>query len=72
MLHDNISLFLPPSIRNSMSHLRAGRGGENRRSVFYTANSEDWEMVDPPTKDPPSDGQRRESPSHLQRCKLIV
>ncbi|KAA0724297.1 TBC1 domain family member 2B [Triplophysa tibetana] len=32
-------------LRNSMSHLRAGRGGENRRSVFYTANSEEWEMV---------------------------
>uniref|UniRef100_A0A672MQ81 TBC1 domain family member 2B n=1 Tax=Sinocyclocheilus grahami TaxID=75366 RepID=A0A672MQ81_SINGR len=40
-------------IRNSMSHLRAGRGGENRRSMFYTASSEDWEMVDPPAKDTP-------------------
>ncbi|XP_041853450.1 TBC1 domain family member 2B isoform X2 [Melanotaenia boesemani] len=44
-------------LRNSMSYLRQGRGGENRRSVFYThnnnSNSEDWEMVDAPTKDFP-------------------
>lgn len=69
--------FLVPSIRNSMSHLRPSRGGENRRSVFYTASSEDWEMVDPPGKDtpehkPPPDSQRRESPSHFQRCKIII
>uniref|UniRef100_A0A673NQA1 Death-associated protein kinase 2-like n=1 Tax=Sinocyclocheilus rhinocerous TaxID=307959 RepID=A0A673NQA1_9TELE len=62
-------------IRNSMSHLRASRGGENRRSVFYTANSEDWEMVDPPTKDTPEhksppDSQRRESPTHVQRYSI--
>ncbi|XP_052453460.1 TBC1 domain family member 2B [Carassius gibelio] len=62
-------------IRNSMSHLRASRGGENRRSVFYTASSEDWEMVDPPTKDTlehktTPDSQRRESPSHLQRYSI--
>uniref|UniRef100_A0A673NJE8 Death-associated protein kinase 2-like n=1 Tax=Sinocyclocheilus rhinocerous TaxID=307959 RepID=A0A673NJE8_9TELE len=50
-------------IRNSMSHLRASRGGENRRSVFYTANSEDWEMVDPPTKDTPD-------PTHVQRYSI--
>lgn len=41
-------------IRNSMSHLRTGRGGENRRSVFYTgSNPEDWELVDAPPKDSP-------------------
>ncbi|XP_075894330.1 TBC1 domain family member 2B isoform X2 [Nelusetta ayraudi] len=45
-------------IRNSMSYLRAGRGGENRRSVFYTGNNlsnsaEEWELVDPPSKDFP-------------------
>nr|XP_046249384.1 TBC1 domain family member 2B [Scatophagus argus] len=40
-------------IRNSMSYLRPGRGGENRRSVFYTGNnsSEEWELVDAPSKD---------------------
>ncbi|XP_056137284.1 TBC1 domain family member 2B [Lampris incognitus] len=41
-------------LRNSMSHLRQGRGGESRRSVFYTSNSsEEWELVDPPPKDIP-------------------
>ncbi|KAJ3596835.1 hypothetical protein NHX12_003235 [Muraenolepis orangiensis] len=49
--------------RNSMSHLRPGRGGENRRSLFYTSNagtanpslasSEDWELVEPLPKDGP-------------------
>ncbi|KAK1157978.1 TBC1 domain family member 2B-like isoform X1 [Acipenser oxyrinchus oxyrinchus] len=38
-------------LRNSVSHLRAGRGSsENRRSVFYTS-SEEWEMIDPTSKD---------------------
>ncbi|XP_044213079.1 TBC1 domain family member 2B [Thunnus albacares] len=42
-------------LRNSMSYLRPGRGGENRRSVFYTSNSsaEEWELVDAPPKDFP-------------------
>lgn len=34
-----------------MSQLRPGRGGEGRRSVFYTPSNEDWEMVDHPSKD---------------------
>uniref|UniRef100_A0A673CQY2 Rab-GAP TBC domain-containing protein n=1 Tax=Sphaeramia orbicularis TaxID=375764 RepID=A0A673CQY2_9TELE len=43
-------------LRNSMSYLRPGRGGESRRSVFYTGNSnssstEEWELVDAPPKD---------------------
>lgn len=59
-----------------MSHLRPSRGGENRRSVFYTANNEEWEMVDPPTKDTPehkssAENQRRESPSHLHRRERL-
>ncbi|XP_051975603.1 TBC1 domain family member 2B isoform X1 [Xyrauchen texanus] len=62
-------------IRNSMSHLRPGRLGENRRSVFYTPSNEDWEMVDPLNRDtpehkPPPEGQRRESPSHSQRYSI--
>ncbi|XP_026775138.3 TBC1 domain family member 2B isoform X1 [Pangasianodon hypophthalmus] len=62
-------------LRNSMSHLRPSRGGENRRSVFYTVSNEEWEMVDPPTKDtpeqkPPAESQRRESPSHLHRHSI--
>uniref|UniRef100_A0A8C2WGI3 TBC1 domain family member 2B n=1 Tax=Cyclopterus lumpus TaxID=8103 RepID=A0A8C2WGI3_CYCLU len=43
-------------LRNSMSYLRPGRGGESRRSVFYTnsnSNAEEWELVDAPTKDFP-------------------
>ncbi|KAK2842296.1 hypothetical protein Q5P01_012496 [Channa striata] len=42
-------------LRNSMSYLRPGRGGENRRSVFYTSNhsADEWELVDAPTKDFP-------------------
>ncbi|KAM3869818.1 TBC1 domain family member 2B [Diretmus argenteus] len=41
-------------LRNSMSSLRPGRGGESRRSMFYTSNSnEEWELVDPPSKDIP-------------------
>ncbi|XP_068595450.1 TBC1 domain family member 2B [Brachionichthys hirsutus] len=42
-------------LRNSMSYLRPGRGGESRRSVFYTGSSgaEDWELVDAPLKDHP-------------------
>lgn len=53
-----------------MSYLRAGRGGEGRRSVFYTSNSsaEEWELVDAPPKDFPepkhqSDTHRRMSTS---------
>ncbi|KAJ8248748.1 hypothetical protein GJAV_G00227310 [Gymnothorax javanicus] len=38
-------------LRNSMSQLRPGRGGEGRRSVFYTGSNEDWELVDHPAKD---------------------
>ncbi|KAM9376475.1 TBC1 domain family member 2B [Pholidichthys leucotaenia] len=40
-------------LRNSMLYLRPGRAGENRRSVFYTSNSnaEEWELVDAPPKD---------------------
>lgn len=48
-----------------MSYLRAGRGGENRRSVFYTG-AEEWELVDAPPKDfpeqKPPDAHRRTSP----------
>ncbi|XP_008275027.1 TBC1 domain family member 2B isoform X2 [Stegastes partitus] len=42
-------------LRNSMSYLRPGRAGDNRRSVFYTNNSsaDEWEMVDAPPKDFP-------------------
>ncbi|XP_019731476.1 TBC1 domain family member 2B isoform X1 [Hippocampus comes] len=43
-------------LRNSMSYLRPGRGGESRRSVFYTGNNssaDDWELVDAPPKDFP-------------------
>uniref|UniRef100_A0A8C9ZCR6 TBC1 domain family member 2B n=1 Tax=Sander lucioperca TaxID=283035 RepID=A0A8C9ZCR6_SANLU len=43
-------------LRNSMSYLRPGRGGESRRSVFYTNShnsAEDWELVDAPPKDFP-------------------
>lgn len=50
-----------------MSYLRAGRGGENRRSVFYTGNNlsssaEEWELVDPPSKDFPE--QKNPSEAH--------
>lgn len=51
-----------------MSYLRGGRGGENRRSVFYTGNNnaEEWELVDAPPKDfpeqKPPDTHRRTSP----------
>lgn len=44
-------------LRNSMSYLRQGsRGGESRRSVFYTSSNssvsaEDWELLDAPPKD---------------------
>uniref|UniRef100_A0A3Q3QH16 Rab-GAP TBC domain-containing protein n=1 Tax=Monopterus albus TaxID=43700 RepID=A0A3Q3QH16_MONAL len=40
-------------LRNSMLYLRQGRGGENRRSVFYAGsnNTEEWELVDAPPKD---------------------
>ncbi|KAL7858220.1 hypothetical protein AOLI_G00183220 [Acnodon oligacanthus] len=62
-------------LRNSMSHLRPSRGGENRRSIFYTASNEEWEMIDPPTKDtpehkPPTESPRRENPSHFHRHSL--
>ncbi|XP_069564809.1 TBC1 domain family member 2B [Brachyistius frenatus] len=42
-------------LRNSMSYLRPSRAGDNRRSVFYTSNSntDEWEMVDAPPKDFP-------------------
>lgn len=59
-----------------MSQLRPSRGGEGRRSVFYACSNEEWEMVDPPTKDtpehkPPAESQRRESPSHLHRREKL-
>ncbi|XP_023673400.1 TBC1 domain family member 2B [Paramormyrops kingsleyae] len=47
-------------LRNSMSQLRQGWGGEGRRSVFYTA--EEWEMVDPPGKDSQEPTQIQELP----------
>lgn len=58
-----------------MSHLRSGRGSENRRSVFYTPSNEDWEMLEHPgaAKDlpeqhkPQTEHPRRESPSHMHR-----
>lgn len=60
-----------------MSYLRPGRGGENRRSVFYTSNSsaEDWELVDAPPKDfpeqkPHPDTHRRTSIASLI-CSLL-
>uniref|UniRef100_A0A667YFW4 TBC1 domain family member 2B n=1 Tax=Myripristis murdjan TaxID=586833 RepID=A0A667YFW4_9TELE len=54
---------LSTELRNSMSHLRPGRGGENRRSVFYTSNSaEEWELVDAPPKDIPE--QKPHSDTH--------
>ncbi|KAK9516658.1 hypothetical protein VZT92_024577 [Zoarces viviparus] len=43
-------------LRNSMSYLRPGRGGESRRSVFYSnrsSSAEEWELVDAPSKDFP-------------------
>lgn len=74
------------SVRNSMSYLRPGRGGENRRSVFYTGNSnsstEEWELVDAPPKDfpeqkPHPDTHRRtDTPCYpirpLASCCLFV
>ncbi|KAM8860773.1 TBC1 domain family member 2B [Synchiropus picturatus] len=47
---------LGTELRNSMSYLRPGRGGESRRSVFYTTNNnsssaEDWELLEAPGKD---------------------
>ncbi|XP_017261019.2 TBC1 domain family member 2B isoform X2 [Kryptolebias marmoratus] len=53
-------------LRNTMSHLRPGRAGENRRSVFYTSNSssEDWEMIDPPAKDFPEQKPHLDSHRH--------
>ncbi|CAJ1056657.1 TBC1 domain family member 2B isoform X1 [Xyrichtys novacula] len=53
-------------LRNSMSILRPGRGGENRRSVFYTGNSstEEWELVDAPTKDFPEQKQHPDPHRH--------
>ncbi|XP_051808342.1 TBC1 domain family member 2B [Acanthochromis polyacanthus] len=53
-------------LRNSMSILRPGRAGENRRSVFYTSNNnssaDEWEMVDAPSKDFPD--QKPHSDTH--------
>ncbi|XP_049579269.1 TBC1 domain family member 2B [Syngnathus scovelli] len=43
-------------LRNSMSYLRPGRGGDSRRSVFYTGNNssaDEWELVEAPPKDFP-------------------
>lgn len=67
-------LFFFCSVRNSMSYLRPGRGGENRRSVFYTGNSsaEEWELVDAPPKDFPE--QKHHPDAHRRTptpCFLI-
>ncbi|KAF3688800.1 TBC1 domain family member 2B [Channa argus] len=53
-------------LRNSMSYLRQGRGGENRRSVFYTRNhsTDEWELVDAPTKDFPEVKQHSDANRH--------
>ncbi|XP_059917857.1 TBC1 domain family member 2B [Gadus macrocephalus] len=63
-------------IRNSMSHLRVGRGGEHRRSVLNApgaanasaAASEDWELVEPPPKEGPE--QRGAPPAHRHSIAL--
>ncbi|XP_020486995.2 TBC1 domain family member 2B [Labrus bergylta] len=53
-------------LRNSMSILRPGRGGESRRSVFYTGNSsaEEWELVDAPSKDFPEPKHHPDTQRH--------
>ncbi|XP_034541754.1 TBC1 domain family member 2B isoform X2 [Notolabrus celidotus] len=53
-------------LRNSMSILRPGRGGESRRSVFYTGNSnaEEWELVDAPPKDFPEQKHHPDAHRH--------
>ncbi|KAI3370699.1 hypothetical protein L3Q82_007257 [Scortum barcoo] len=53
-------------LRNSMSYLRTGKGGESRRSVFYTSNSsaEDWELVDAPPKDFPEQKHHQDTHRH--------
>lgn len=52
-----------------MSILRPGRGGESRRSVFYTGNSnaEEWELVDAPPKDFPE--QKHHPDTHRRTPK---
>ncbi|XP_015252770.1 PREDICTED: TBC1 domain family member 2B [Cyprinodon variegatus] len=50
-------------LRNSMSNLRPGRA-ENRRSVFYTGNSEEWELVEAPPKDFPDQKHHLETQRH--------
>ncbi|XP_070763533.1 TBC1 domain family member 2B [Enoplosus armatus] len=55
-------------LRNSMSYLRPGRGGESRRSVFYTGGSsssaEEWELVDAPPKDFPEQKHHPDTHRH--------
>ncbi|XP_037622980.1 TBC1 domain family member 2B [Sebastes umbrosus] len=54
-------------LRNSMSYLRPGRGGESRRSVFYTQSShsaEEWELVDAPPKDFPEQKHHPDTHRH--------
>nr|XP_057931384.1 TBC1 domain family member 2B isoform X1 [Doryrhamphus excisus] len=53
-------------IRNSMSILRPGRGGDSRRSVFYTSNNsaDEWELVDAPPKDFPEQKHRPDVHRH--------
>lgn len=59
-----------------MSYLRPGRGGESRRSVFYTQSShsaEEWELVDAPPKDFPE--QKHHPDTHRRTftpCCLIL
>ncbi|XP_078541330.1 TBC1 domain family member 2B isoform X1 [Lissotriton helveticus] len=56
---------LSADIRNSMISLKPGKGGhENRKSLFYT--QEDWEMLDPTTK------ELEESIAHEERRKSSV
>uniref|UniRef100_A0A8C9U6S1 TBC1 domain family member 2B n=1 Tax=Scleropages formosus TaxID=113540 RepID=A0A8C9U6S1_SCLFO len=38
-------------LRHSMSQLRPGRGNDSRRSIFYTTNSDEWEIVDSTSKE---------------------
>lgn len=58
-----------------MSYLRPGRACENRRSVFYTnnSNSVEWEMIDPPKEFPepkPHVDSHRRKLCHLQSLFL--
>ncbi|KAJ8247686.1 hypothetical protein GJAV_G00249100 [Gymnothorax javanicus] len=53
-------------LRNSMSHLRAGRGADAKRRAYQRSRSIEWEIVEPPEQVVIQDNPRKNSSEALK------